>query len=72
MPGAWGAQRLGKGVGAVSCALCLAWSQEPPLGEKGMEYTTPQRPLRNHQKHTGDKDKSQDLHLENARPLAWS
>lgn len=40
LPGTWGSQRLGKGGGAVSSALCLAWAQEPPLGEKGMESST--------------------------------
>lgn len=32
-----GLQRLGRGVGPVSCVLCLAWSQKPPLGEEDME-----------------------------------
>ena len=50
-PGAWGGE-----VGPVSCALCLAWPQETPLGEEGSEeeHRPPQRPPRSHQKHAGE------------------
>lgn len=32
-----GLQRLGRGVGPVSCVLCLAWPQKTPVGEEDME-----------------------------------
>lgn len=70
-----GSEDLGTAVGEFSpgawecgCVLCLAWSQEPPLGEEGMdeERRVPWRPLRSLQKHEGSEGKSQDTLLETA------
>lgn len=62
------------GAQGWGCALHLAWPQEPPLGEKGMdeECRIPQRSPRSLQKHAGGEDKSQDTLLETARPPAYS
>lgn len=70
-------QELGA-LEATEGQLCslpgLAWPQEPPHGEEGMEekHMAPQRPPRSQQEYTGGEDKRQDTLLETTRPPACS